>query len=453
MRILFISAFYPPYVIGGWEQLVQDINHRLQERKHVTCVLASNYGVPEGAEAEPGVERSLSLEAGLFNYSPLDFFLRRQQQLESNLAAVRAAIRAFQPDVVFIHVMWNLSKGVAWQAEQLMPGRVVYYIANDWPYAPDAHTAYWEDPARSPAARLFKGLLAPFALKAVAQENAAFELQFEHVMCVSQAIRRDLGRHAGIPDERMEVIYNGVETERFTPREPGARPAAGGLKLLYAGSLARHKGVHTAVEAMALLAKRPGLEGVSLTLVGSGHPDYEAGLREIVARNGLDGRVMFRPRVDREAMPELLAEFDVLVFPSVWEEPLARMTQEAMAAGLVVVGTPTGGTPEILHDGETGLVFAPEDAAGLADQLERLSRDEGLRQRLTANARRLVLEKFDLTRMIAEIEGYLFKLVEPVETSGSGETSGSIETPRSVEAENPGFDAGLRPELNPRREP
>lgn len=413
MRILFITAFYPPQVIGGWEQLVQDINVRLQRRGHTTHVLTSTYGLESGhpfSDAEPGVERVLELESDLYNYRFQDF-LARKQRLQRNLEAARRSIERFQPDVIFIHVMFNLNRGIAWMAEKLMPGRVVYYVANDWPHAPNPHRAFWEDAARNPGKRMFKRLLAPLALRQVEQEESAFPLKFEHVMCVSQAVRRDLKRQAGIPETNMQVVYNGVETDLFTPALKHSRPADE-LALVYAGSLAPHKGVHTAVEALAQVDHNGLPVRITLSLVGSGHPDYEAHLHRLVAENRLEDRVFFLGRVPREQMPDLLRRFDVLVFPSIWEEPLARMTQEAMACGLVVVGTPTGGTPEILVEGETGLTFPAGDAAALAKQLERLARDPALRRRLAETGRQVVLQKFDLQRMIDEIEAGLERVAK-----------------------------------------
>lgn len=406
MRILFISAFYPPYVIGGWEQLVEDINRRLQERGHQTLVLTSDYGVQAGSVSPNGVKRLLTLESDLVNYRPLQYFTSHERLLRRNLQAVQETIQSFQPDIVFIHSMWNLSPAVAWQAEQACPGRVVYYMANPWPYAPSTHEQYWRDPARSPVRRVMKGLLAPFALRKIKAELRRFPLRFERVLCVSQAMKNDLEKNAGIPSERMQVVYNGVEVDRFTPAEKGA-DAPHRLSLLYAGSLVSHKGVHTAVKAVHLLKQQNRLGETTLTIVGSGHPDYEAHLKNLTVQYGLEQSVFFWPRVTREEMPALLQKFNVLVFPSIWEEPLARMMQEAMAAGLVVVGTLTGGSPEILQEGVTGLTFSPEDAAGLARQLDRLASDPDLFQRLAANGRQIVLEKFDICRMIDEIEHYL----------------------------------------------
>lgn len=423
MRILFISAFYPPHEIGGWEQLVRDINIRMQKRGHQTLVLTSNYGEGSDRPIEVGVERVLSLESDLINYKPFDFFFKRKRQLERNLAATQAVIEHFAPEVVFVHGMWNLSTRIPWLAERLCPGRVVYYVANDWPYAPNIHQLYWLDPARKGGRRIFKKLLKPFALRIVEREQKSYPLNFEHVLCVSQAIQKDLENKAGIPGNKMRVIYNGVEVDRFIP--VGTPPERDGrsFSLLYAGSLVPHKGVHTAIEAMALVAGKPEMNQMSLTIVGSGHPDYEAGLRKLVEREGLQGRILFQPRVAREYMPALLQKHDVLVFPSIWEEPLARMTQEAMAAGLVVIGTLTGGTPEILVDGETGLTFLPGDAADLAHKIEQLSIDRELYARLIRNGRVRVEQSFDIRRMIAEIEGYLAKVAAEATTKYNAGTS------------------------------
>jgi len=108
-----------------------------------------------------------------------------------------------------------------------------------------------------------------------------------------------------------------------------------------------------------------------------------------------------------------MRQFDVLVLPSIYDEPLARIVQEAMATGLVVVGTLTGGTKEILVDGVNGLAFPPGDASALAVQIARLADDPGLRLALARNGRRTVEEKFSLTRMVDEIEGYM-KAIQPL---------------------------------------
>jgi glycogen synthase len=254
--------------------------------------------------------------------------------------------------------------------------------------------------------RLPKRALSKVAMKLIAEEGQP-DLKLEQVICVSARVR-DLLVEAGLPIQHARIIHGGTDVERFLSVRKRDY-CCGPLKLLYAGQLVQHKGVHTAIEAMARLVNARGIDQINLTLVGAGHPDYEAFLRDLVDAERLNSYVTFHGPVSKDEVPAIFQQFDVLVFPSIYEEPLARITQEAMASGLVVVGTTTGGTQEILRDGETGLTFAPEDADGLADQVARLITDPDLGCRLAHAGRQTVLENFTLDRMVNEIEAYLLE--------------------------------------------
>jgi glycosyltransferase involved in cell wall biosynthesis len=158
---------------------------------------------------------------------------------------------------------------------------------------------------------------------------------------------------------------------------------------------------------MGLLKER-NLDHIQLSIFGSGHPDYEKHLQNQVKDRGLSDQVVFGGRVPREEMPALLRKYDVLLFPSTWEEPLARITQEAMASGLVVVGTLTGGTGELLVEGETGLTFPKEGPEELARQIVRLQEDPRLLRQLSKRGRKEVKERFDIRRTVSEIEQHLW---------------------------------------------
>jgi glycosyltransferase involved in cell wall biosynthesis len=156
-----------------------------------------------------------------------------------------------------------------------------------------------------------------------------------------------------------------------------------------------------------LLQRRAEGESVSLTLVGGGHPDYEAHLHDRVVALGLEAQVNFQGRVPREQIPSILANHDVFLFTSTWDEPIARTVMEAMAAGLAVVATAVGGQPEMLEDGQNSLVFPPEDAERLAECILRLRCDPDLCVELAEAGRRTVLERFTLERMVDEMEAWL----------------------------------------------
>lgn len=404
MRILFITAFYPPYVIGGWEQLVEELNLRLRERSHTTRVLTSNYGATRN-EQESDVDRVLNLEAELDHYKPSSLLTYRKRITE-NLEATRRVIESFSPDITFVHIMWNLSRGVPWMAERLCPGRVVYYMADHWTWSPDPHLRYWQDAALSEPKRTLKKGLAPFAMRWVRSCNRSFKLKFERVLCVSQAILREMKERVGVDPSNLHVVHNGIDTELYHPPRQERPLVSATLSLIYAGSLVWHKGVHTAIDAMGLL-KEQNLDHIRLSIFGSGHPDYEKHLRRLVHDQDLSDRVEFGGRVPRQEMPSLLRKYDVLVFPSIWEEPLARITQEAMASGLVVVGTLTGGTGELLVESETGLTFSKENPKQLVRQIVRLREDPQLFSQLSRRGRKEVKERFDIRRTVSEIEEHL----------------------------------------------
>jgi glycosyltransferase involved in cell wall biosynthesis len=144
-----------------------------------------------------------------------------------------------------------------------------------------------------------------------------------------------------------------------------------------------------------------------LTLAGSGSEDYTSHLRQLVDRLKLDEHVTFLGWVRHEEMAGLMQKYDVLLVPSIWPEPFARVVLEGMVAGLVVVATPAGGTSEIVRDGENGLLFTPGDSHNLAAKIGRLLDDVDLRHRLAEAGWQTIADDFNLSRMIDQYEDYL----------------------------------------------
>jgi glycogen(starch) synthase len=404
MRILILSNFFPPARPGGYTQWCYEVAEGLAERGHTIGVLTSCYELAKASASEQNIYRVLHLEGDLAYYQPLHFFTKWKKQHQENLVFLEQTVKDFAPDLIFVWGMWALSKALPALAEQLLPGRVVYYLSDYWPSALDMHTTYWQSSTRRGPMQIPKRVLSKIAMSMLAKEGQP-DLKLEHVICVSARVR-ELLIEAGLPIQHARIIHGGTDVERYLVVRK-RDDHSGRLKLLYAGQLVQHKGVHTAIEAMARLVQKVEVDRITLTLVGSGHPDYEAYLHDLVERERLHEFVIFHKSVSKDEMPAIFQQFDVLIFPSIYEEPLARVTQEAMASGLVVVGTTTGGTEEILRDGETGLTFAPKDADGLAEQINRLIVDPDLYCRLAQAGRQTVVENFTLDKMVDEIEEYL----------------------------------------------
>ncbi len=408
MKILFISNYYPPYEVGGYEQLCRDVAARLTARGHITAVLTSDWGVASASHPdEPGIYRLLRLQLDFTSrVSPiLQFFVFRQQVEVHNRRRLRAVAAQFMPDVIF---MWNLEglpRTIAIEAESVLNNAVAYWLAGYSPAEPDEYWHYWsQPPAKRSAAAPVKALLGAWAKRIMRSEGLPVRPQMRHVAVVSEYLLHK-GQAEGILPPHARVIYNGVELEQFV--KPVHTDLDGPLRLLQAGRVSDDKGVHTAVEAVGRLVRNYGIDGVHLDIAGSGPAEYEARLQQLIKEYNLEAWVSLLGWRPRERMPELMSQCDVLLLPTTHQEPFARVVLEAMASGLVVVATPTGGTLELLQDESSGLVFSPGDSDHLARQIKRLLTEPRLRQTLAAQGQRLVLERFSLTHMVDEVERLL----------------------------------------------
>src|SRR6266540_3264720 len=148
MRILFLSNFFPPARPGVYTQWCHEVSERLAGRDHTIGVLTSRYELAKAPAGEQNIYRLLHLEGDLAYYQPIHFFTQWKKQRRENLAFLEQVIKDFAPDLIFIWGMWALSKALPARAEQLLPGRVVYYLSDYWASAIDMHTTYWQSPTR-----------------------------------------------------------------------------------------------------------------------------------------------------------------------------------------------------------------------------------------------------------------------------------------------------------------
>ncbi len=238
----------------------------------------------------------------------------------------------------------------------------------------------------------------------------------------AEIIRRRLLAE-GWPQDGIAVIPNGVDLARFHPRSPasGVRHELGlPADAPIVGVLARLapcKGLEFFLDAARVVADR--FPEVRFLVIGdqgalgngavrAGGP-YREALEQRAARLGLKDRVVFAGfRLD---VPEVLAELAVSVLPSVTGEGLPNSVLEAMAAGLPVVATSSGGTSEAVVNGETGLLVAPSDTAALAQAIIALLADPALRARMGAAGRRRVEERFSMDRMAHEMQSLYARLL------------------------------------------
>ena len=231
------------------------------------------------------------------------------------------------------------------------------------------------------------------------------------VIAVSASVE-DYLRTAGVPKDRLHVVFNGVPAR---PARVHKKPARDTCTIGFVALLRPRKGLETFLEAAALLASRSlyeesaiGADPVrrSLTyrlrIVGRFETsEYEREIHTLAERLGLTPLIQWRG-FQRSINAELDA-MDILAFPSVLPEGMPMAVIEAMAAGVSIVASRVNGVTDVLRDGEDALLVTPGDAEALADAVSAVARDARLRDRLRTSAFARQRRSFSDTAMAAKV--------------------------------------------------
>jgi glycosyltransferase involved in cell wall biosynthesis len=235
----------------------------------------------------------------------------------------------------------------------------------------------------------------------------------DFIICISDFHRRFYLDNGARP-EQLRIAYCGIDTSHFAPR-PRNRAEGEPFRILSSGRLVEKKGFRVLIEACAILKAR----GLDFTCAIAGSGPLDSALRAQVRDAGLDGRVTLTGEaLKQEAIPDFMEGGDVYCLPCVWAsdndvDGLPQMLMEAMACGLPAVSTDLVGIPDLVIDGQTGLLVPPEDATALADALQRMAGDPALAQRLAAAGRAHVITDFDLGTCLEPLLDQYRKRLEP----------------------------------------
>ena len=229
---------------------------------------------------------------------------------------------------------------------------------------------------------------------------------YNRMIAVSNSVR-DMHLRHGVAPDKVQVIHHGTdvaafqavthvrETSRASLGIPPDRIAVG-----IVGRVSPEKGHRYLLEAARTLGERFPLHYV---VVGDG-PD-EGAVREHARALGLADRVSFAGF--RDDVNNAINALDIVAVPSIWNEPCAAAVQQAMVLSRPVIGTAVGGTPEMVVEGETGLLVPPEDAGALADAIACLT-DASLRTKMGIAGRARAEAAFSLAVMTDRVEGLYY---------------------------------------------
>lgn len=224
------------------------------------------------------------------------------------------------------------------------------------------------------------------------------------IVAISHAVRDALVRQ-GLPEDRIQVVHNGVDVWRFNPETDGSQirqehrvPTDGFVFGMLAQMVPwkRHDLFLDAAGEVSTRHPQTRFWVVGDDLFGD-HPDYIAALRRQVCSRGLADRVSFFGY--RSEIPNIIAGMDAVVVPSDCE-PFGRVVIEAMAMAKPVIATRAGGPMEIIEEGKNGFLISPGEVGELAAAMDQLVANPQLGSRFGAVARRRVVDAFDIRRTV-----------------------------------------------------
>ena len=389
MRVDLLTKEYPPFIYGGAGVHVNELAKVLRP---LADVRVHAFGGPR----EPGTEGA---EDGVTGYPEI-----------AELDGANAALRTFGVDLE----MAQGTEGTDLVHSHTWYANLAGHLAGLLHGVPHVISAHSLEPLRPWKAEQLGG---GYALSSWA-EKTAYEAA-SGIIAVSNGMREDILRcYPAVDPERVKVVHNGIDLEAWKhPQDQEADAAAAAtLKrlgidpdrptIVFVGRITRQKGLPHLLRACEQLP-----EDVQVILCAGAPdtPEIKAEVEGLVARlrEKRTGVVWIEEMLPRPELIAVLAASDVFVCPSVYE-PLGIVNLEAMAVGLPVVGSATGGIPDVIVDGETGLLVPIEQVqdgtgtpidparfeADLAERLTTLVTDTEAARTMGQAARRRVEEHF-----------------------------------------------------------
>ena len=353
-----------------------DCARLLTDRGHTVLVLTSNtedYTTNDTTtKTEPSVSRCLYL-CGAWSKEGTHWFPAEQVVTRTfyNRQTVALEVQTFKPDVCLVGNIDFL--GLELLEKILADGiPVAHYVMN-------ANPGYVSD-------------LAP---------NSKMH---QYITC-SNWIRENL-KQQGYPVQTAQTIYPGAAVDEFYQAE---LPPRDRLRIAYASLVMPYKGTDILIEALSLL-HAGGIEFSATIAGGTLQPQFVQVLQEFVESEGMQDKVKFPGVLSRQELKELYRTHNVLVFPSRFEEPFGISQIEAMAAGLTLVTSGTGGAGEIIEDGKDGLIFESENPLHLADILSSLPVHSDEWERITRAGQQRAISELSQVRGVEQLEAVLIKL-------------------------------------------
>jgi glycosyltransferase involved in cell wall biosynthesis len=210
-----------------------------------------------------------------------------------------------------------------------------------------------------------------------------------HILPVSNYLKNELITHYRIPKEKITTIYNGIDLQRFNPKNSGEmikeKYKIGNNKIvLFLGRLAPYKGIQFLLNAIPMIQKDA--PKTKFIIAGSAREDV-LNLKRFISRLGIAKSLIFTGFVPEDEIPNLYAASDIFCYPSLWEG-FGLTPAEASASGKPVVAFNHCAIPEVIKQKRTGILVPPKDVKELADAVAFLLQNETIAQKMGMEGRK-----------------------------------------------------------------
>ena len=226
------------------------------------------------------------------------------------------------------------------------------------------------------------------------------------LIAVSKYTKKELTEFYDVDEEKIHVIYNGVDVQKFKPNrdKAGLRRELGLDEkqkiILYVGRLYQRKGLTTLLQSIPKVIQN--FRNVKIVISGEGFKQNKEKLTRLAEKLNIENSVSFVGYFPDEKLPDLYAASDIFVLPALYENfPFAIL--EAQSTGLPVISTKVGGIPELITDNKNGLLVDPVNSEQLTEKIMTLLQNPEFAEELGKRGRRLVEEKFSWRLMTNEV--------------------------------------------------
>jgi glycosyltransferase involved in cell wall biosynthesis len=392
MTLCLVSQEYPPETGGGGIGTQTWLRARgLSARGHNVHVVAASWDDQHRTLRDQGavIHRVAEPRLRVPGFEPSSYWLAYSE-------AVAAKLTELQETVNFDVIQFAEygGEGFVFQTDTFANRRAKYVVQMHGPLAMFAQHWAWPEPG-TPLHRI-----------GCFMEKTS--LQYADRLLASSRHTADYcGRAYGVDTSTAGVVYSGIDVDRFAPRPPvddGRSP-----KILFIGNLSGGKGVTDLLRVAGRLKAR--FPKLMLRAIGKADAAQRAAIDRLVAEHDLWDHFEIPGFVRHEDLPAHYAWCDVFAAPSVYEGGPGNVYLEAMACGKPVLACDTGGVPEVVLDGETGVLVRPHDLDAIESAIAMLADNADVRAKFGQAARRRAVENFSVARYLDTCERHYRELL------------------------------------------